>query len=490
MDTISQKASLIEKVEKSYQDLLSAKKTFYSQHLYEFQRDVLAWPDLYEPLHRKVCDFIHDNVDKKKILLLLPRGTFKSSVVTVGYSLYRIANNPNDRILIANATYPMATQFLSQIKNHIQKNETFKTLFGDMSSTSESWREDRISIAREKSYEQKEPTVWAVGGGNIVGSHFNIAILDDLVARENIGTKDQIERIKSFYKDVLDIVDASPTGHKKVIVIGTTWHWDDLYSWIQEEDNHIIEDFAVMRLPAFTGEWNTGQLLFPKRLGWETLKKLREQQGSTHFAAQYMLNPVPEETATFKGQFKYYEETDIRGLHLNKFITIDPAASEDKSSDFSTMVCVGVDANNDWYILDLWREQCLPKRLIDQIFYWDDKWKPMSIGIETTAFQKTLQYFIYDQMKQKNHYIPLKELTHTQQSKDQRITGLQPRFETNSIFLNKYIPFTDYLEDELRRFPKSKNDDLIDALASQLELAFPVKDREERKQVRRNIYPA
>jgi phage terminase large subunit-like protein len=246
-----------------------------------------------------------------------------------------------------------------------------------------------------------------------------------------------------------------------------------------------------MKLPAFEGEWNTGKLLFPSRLSWKTLKKLKDQQGSYHFSAQYMLNPVPEESATFRGEFKYYDETDIRGLQLNKFITIDPAVSESKNADFSAMVCVGVDANNDWYLLDIWREQCQPSRLIDQIFFWDTKWKPISVGIETTAFQKTLRYFIYDSMKQKNHFLPLKELTHTDQSKDQRIKGLQPRYETASVFHNKYIPFMDYLEDELKRFPKGKNDDIVDALASQLELAFPPKSHEERKNHKRgSVYPA
>lgn len=485
--------NLREQIESNELLLKSAQKIYYSSHFYELNSQILA-PNsgIYEPLHRRVCDFVTNNVDRKKLLILLPRGTFKSSIVTVGYSLYRIVQDPNDRILIANATYPMATQFLGQIKNHLQRNEELKGIFGDFAKDADQWREDKIFIGGDKAYVAKEPTVWAQGvSANVTGSHFNIAILDDLVNDTNIGTKEQIEKVKQYYRQVLDLVDPMPSGHRRVIIIGTTWHWDDLYAWIQETPE-IAQDFEILKLPAYTGEWRKGDLLFPTRLSWEALEQQKRQQGAYHFSAQYMLDPIPTETQVFRPPFKKYEETDIRGLDLRKFITVDPAISEEKSADYSAMTCVGVDVNNDWYILDIWRDRCQPKRLIDQIFFWNEKWKPVSVGIETVAFQKALQYFLYDEMKKRNRTIPLMELKNNDRSKDERIRGLQPRYEMGSIFhpQQTFVPEIENLEDELRRFPKNAHDDIIDSLASQLELAFPPKKREERTYVKRNIYPA
>lgn len=487
------KENALETIEQLTNVVNKAKKQYYSNNFWEFNRDVLA-PNtaLYEPLHKLVCDFITENIDKKKILLLLPRGSFKSSVVTVGYSLYRVVKNPSDRILIGNATYPVACQFLSQIKNHLQRNDTLKGVFGDLSTNADQWREDRIFLEREKSYEQKEATISAQGvAANTVGTHVNLAILDDLVSDVNIGTKDQIEKVKQYYRGVLDLVDPDENGHRRVIIIGTTWHWDDLYAWIQDTPE-IAQDFAILKLPAYEGDWGTGKLLFPTRLGWSALEQQKRAQGSAHFSAQYMLNPVPTDTQVFRPPFKSYEETDIRSLELKKFITIDPAISEDKQADYSAMICVGVDKNNDWYILDIYRDRVQPKRLIDQIFYWNEKWKPVSVGIETVAFQKALQYFLYDEMKRRNKNIPLVELKNNDRSKDERIMGLQPRYEMGSIFhpQKSTVPLTEDLEDELRRFPKNAHDDMIDALASLLELAFPPKNREERKHIQRNVYPA
>jgi len=482
-----------DKILEAKKTLNQAKKIYYSERFYEFNRDILSWPDIYEPLHRRVCNFIQDNIENKKILLLLPRGTFKSSIVTVGYALHRIAKNPATRILISNATKPMAVQFLGQVKNHLQRNDKFKDIFGDMSSSADSWREDRIYVEREKSYEQKEPTVWAQGTeANVVGSHFDLAILDDLVNDLNIGTKDQIEKVKQYYRGVLDLVDASPEGHKRVILIGTTWHWDDLYSWLQDPDTGVLQDFAVLKLPAYEGEWGEGNLLFPTRLNWKVLDELKRSQGNAHFSAQYMLNPIPTEDQLFKGPFKRYEQTDLNGVPLRHFIAVDPALSEEKYADYSAMVCVGVDKNNTWYIRDIWREKVQPNRLIDQIFYWYEKWKPISIGLETVAYQRMLSYQINDEMKKRGVYIPIKELKHRDMSKEDRIRGLQPRYEIGTVFHPERtaVQQIEYLEDELLRFPRSAHDDISDALASILELSFPVRVKEEDKHVRRNVYPA
>jgi predicted phage terminase large subunit-like protein len=283
-----------------------------------------------------------------------------------------------------------------------------------------------------------------------------------------------------------------PGGHKPLIIIGTTWHYDDLYAWIMDKKNNLYQDFAILKLPAYEGEWGKGQLLFPKRLTWDVMKKLKEQQGEYHFSAQYMLNPIPEANQVFKPPFKYYEQTDLKGIEMNKFMTIDPALTESKDADYSAIIVLGVDKDNSWYILDIWREQCLPNKLIDQIFYMDEKWKPTSIGLETVSYQKMLQYAIIDQMKTRNRYLAIKELKHSDMSKDERIRGLQPRFEVGNILFPERSanPLTEYIEDELQRFPRAANDDLIDALASMNELAFSKRTKEERSNLKTAHYPA
>jgi len=722
------------------------KQEVYKKNFYRFNKEIMSWSDLYEPLHKKVCDFIQDNIEKRMILLLMPRGSFKSSVVTSAFPLWQIAKNPATRGIIANATYPMATQFLGQVKDTLQKNDKFIDIYGDMATDAPIWREDAFAVNSDDSFRTKEPTVSAIGvGSNYTGKHVDWAILDDLVVRDNIRTMDRIQEVINFYKDILDLVDPSPAGHKRVIVIGTTWHESDLYSWIQDKETGIIGDFAVLKLPAyghfevneagkevFAGQWGEGELLFPTRLTWSVLENLKRNQGAAHFctpgespitmadfstkriedivegdmvlgwsegmgqkaalkpskvkavfkyedaevvkiitdtgktakctkehkwftgrgfadathprykpakigsklqlivdntavelteaqkqyalwlggifdgegsctesiflhqdnlhnalvceemehrldalgfewthynktydttdkryrnknmywirggkqakidflrlckpvkghkivkslykqggcfvqaeekvtnirstgretvyaletetgnyvvwgfgssnSAQYLLDPVPPDDAEFKN-IKYYETDDIKGLKLNKFVALDPAFGEKAENDYSAMICVGVDPKNSWYILDIWRDKVNPKALIDKILEWDYIHKPHTFAIESTAFQRVIQYYLQDEMRKQRHNIPIKELTHTTRSKEDRIRALGPFYGRGTVFHNRHQPLNMYLDDELRRFPRGKNDDLIDALASIVEVAFPPKTMQVR----------
>ena len=299
-----------------------------------------------------------------------------------------------------------------------------------------------------------------------------------------------MEEVKNFYRDTLDLVDPSPTGHKKVVVVGTTWHQGDLYSWIMDPENGVRDQFAVLRLPAygyfdnnnkFIGNWGKDKLLFPTRLTWDVLKNLKtSSQDASHFSAQYLLDPVPPDNADFKN-FKFYDKENLRGIDMYKFMAVDPALSDDKSADYSAIVVVGVDSDNTWYILDLWRDQVKPKALIEQIFIMDQKHRPRKVAIESTGFQRTIQYSLSDEMRLRGHKIPLEPLKHVDRSKEERIRALQPRYEAGLIFHDKSHPFERFLRDELERFPRGKNDDLADALAAILEIAYPPKAFRHRK---------
>jgi len=203
---------------------------------------------------------------------------------------------------------------------------------------------------------------------------------------------------------------------------------------------------------------------------------------------QYLNRPVDPETAAFKRKwFKYWDEDMIKGRLLHNFVTIDPAIGLTRESDYTVILTVSVDIFNNWYIREIDRGRYNPRQLIERIFLADDKWKPLKIGLEQVAFQKTLQYTINDEMRRRNHFLPILELKPgTQKSKEDRIRGLQPRYETGTIYHNKFIENNDWLEEELTRFPKGKHDDIIDALSYMLQVAFPPKRKKPIREGRKS----
>lgn len=484
MDTRQKLIEAVESEKKIQKDLLRNK---YQFDYYGFNKDILGWKDLYEPLHKPLCNFVTDNVGRKQLLIELPRGTFKSSVVTVGYSLFELVNDPNTRILIVNATYELVKKFVSQIQDHLVKNQTLIDMYGELAKDAESWNENTIKLKTETSYERKEPNIFGYGmQGNLVATHFNTILLDDVVNWDNITTKEQIDKVIHFYRSCIDLLE--PNG--KLIIIGTPYHFGDLYSWIEDPDNGVKDKFAIMKKPAYTGDFGTGDLLFPDRLSWDRLAELKALEGPSHYSSQYMLTPVLGEDALFKYPFKYYEEEDLRGVELLTFITVDPALSMQKEADKTGMVVVSVDKNNNWYVRELINERFEPIKLINQLIAIDDRWKPKSIGIEEIAFQKVISTFLQEELKRTAHSpLSIKPLkpeglrgTGGFISKEYRIESLEPRYASGRIYHNKLIKYNDELEDQLQRFPKNPHDDLIDALAYMEQFAYPPRKREEREE--------
>lgn len=504
------KKNLIELARRAHSNYLEVKRRYVLHDFWEFSKEVVGWSDLDEHLHLDMCHFIQNNRGKKR-LCLIPRGHLKSSVITVGYSLWCIARNPKVRILIANATYEMSITFLSQIKQHLERNKKFIELFGDITNKAEKWSENQITVKRPSGYEVKEPTITAFGiGGNLVSQHYDVIIGDDVVNRDNIHTPDRIEQVKTFYKDVQDLVDNPVLS--EIIFIGTRWHEADLYGWILDKENPEHHEYAIYERTAVEGNYEfvkdeaTGQfkieggdIIFPKKFTREGLERLLNGKGIGEFSAQYMNNPVPSETAKFKHEFKYYEVEDLRNIETNTFITVDPAFYDPRSKrvdlDWTVFLVNSVDGDNNWYIRDIIRKRMEPSEIISTMFHLDNMWHPKTFGLETTAYQKILGFMARDEMKSRNHFIPITELRHSggnAKSKADRIQALEPRYAVGSIYHNKYVRNMTILEMELRRFPRSKTDDTMDALASQLEVAKPPKKFKERSEGQKKMfnYPA
>lgn len=482
-------------------------KQAYLSNLFAFNQDILKVEEGGEgigkrvslkPFHKELCDFIEKNPHRKKIALM-PRGHLKTTLITVGYSLQRIAKDPKVRILIANATGTMAEAMLSQIKKHLQYNETFKQYFGDLSTTASTWRDNMITLpVGEGSYTSKEATVTAYGlGGSLVSQHYDVIIVDDAHNRENINTKDQIEKVKQSYRDLLDLLE--PGG--QLIIIGTKWHDDDLYGDVMNKSSPQAAEFDVFVRQAITdmklghgkdGHYiiEDGNVLWPEKYSLKVLSALLNEKGLYEFSCQYQNLAIDDENAVFhKNWFHEYDPTDLKDRKLTRFTAIDPAISLKERADFTAIVTIGVDVLGKVYVLEVKRGHYSEDQMVDELFLTNERYHPLTICIETVAFQKTLQHYIMKEIKRRGHSLPLNEvLPESNESKEKRIRLLQPMYMRSDIFHSKLVPNIEYLEDELLRFPKGKNDDTADAMAYAVRASFPPRQKEKEDHSRGFLY--
>ncbi len=234
--------------------------------------------------------------------------------------------------------------------------------------------------------------------------------------------------------------------------------------------------FKTMRIPAIVD----GQSAWPSKYTIESIEAEREnfrKLGKIDiWMREKMCEALSDEMRTFhKEDIMHYDPALISELSkkCNIFIAVDLAISEKKSADYTAIPVVGVNSDNQWFILDCVYGRFDPSTTIDHIFNLVRRWHPIIVGIEKVAFQRALIHFVMKEMPIRNTFFCIQQLE-AEKQKELRIKALQPRFKAKTVWLPQKASWLDEMETELLRFPKCLHDDLIDALAYIETFSYPM----------------
>lgn len=456
--------------EELYRSLLIKKKERGLKDLFFFNKYILETD---KKRREFFVDHVHGEWDKwyrnsgKRIkMILVPRGTFKSTYFTVGRTIQALCQNRNHRILVANATLGNSQKFLTEMKDHLRRNDSLKRLYGEFYDPKLRWNEDEFDILG-KGLGAKEANVTAVGvGGNLVSQHYSMIIADDLVNLENSSTRYQADKVIDWWKRAFSLLDYDG----EMLIIGTRWSYYELYSWVLEKFGDEVDSYIRgAYLP-------DGKLYFPELLSHEKLNELKSLQGSYIFSSFYLNDPVDEDSALIKrNMLKYYgrgEKITSPPKGLNIFSVCDPAVSQESGVDDSSIITVGVDADDNWWILEVRNGKWTTFELIENLFSVFMQWKPQTMTLEVIGQAQGIMFPIHSEEEKRRVYLPLVEITSRPPVKKEiRIRSvLQPRFERGKIFLRSDM-FD--LEEQILKFPRGKRDDMVDALTDVEDISFP-----------------
>ena len=477
-------------------------------------KEILSYDKMTVETHQELCDYTtsilpnppdlerlrdHEDFDPRKnlLLLLMPRGTFKSSVVTIGFTLQFVLNEPNARVLIDSETFTKAKAFFRELQDHLVNNEkyreVFKAIHGVYPFTKKSqmkvWT-DSECILPCRNTPKKEPTI-SVAGIDAArnGMHYDLIICDDLHSELNSNNRENIQKVIDHYKLAFSLLDPG----RPMIVIGTRWDYNDLYQHIMDYE---LEDFNILRKSAYNDD---GSLFFPEVLTEAELNKIKRRQGVEIFSKQYLNEPVSGENATFKReQMIRIPWNEVRGKPINWILSVDPSYYDPRGTtiygDYASFVLAGMDFQRRLYVRHVVRKKMSYSQIIDEMFkiYTDPRFadiKQMKIVLEVVG-AKSLSYELANEQRRRNTWLPVTELKTRKEAKSERIRGLAPYYEYGNIFHIKECPELEELEYELLHFPSGKHDDIIDALATVLEVVSPpnykppVEEREGRRRKR------
>lgn len=336
--------------------------------LFIFATECLGYDKLYEP-HEKWCaDFQRMYLEyeekkpgyRKRALRLMPRGCYKSTIFTVSAALWMLTRDPNLRILLFCGKEGNAKNFLHEIKKHITQNGKFRSCFGKWDEGADRWTTTDILIGT-RTLPRKEPTLLAIGkGSEITSLHFDVALVDDLVTREDRDSTAAREASRMALQDLESIMD----GESIVSVVGTHWHFDDAYMWIRNELNPKLEaegkqtwETHVETPYEADGHTERFSRIIPD------LEDLKIKRGLTEYYANYMNNPLPPDTQLFnEGTLTYFQFSPEAYAARQKYGYWDPASTKPgagKDPDFHSIVIIArVDTFYD--VIDVWMKQEKP----------------------------------------------------------------------------------------------------------------------------------
>lgn len=476
------------KVEKKLSNLSTDEYRFMRNKLKTdlcFLAYTIGFTDLSPVLHGHLAKWLALNIDAQYKLILLPRGHFKTSLLTIADSVrlalpdtygnrpYPESLGPDIRILIAHEAERQAETFLHLITNIILGNPVIQAFFPEIIPNKNKHRINRNELELNRSRSYPEPTFGTIGvGGRSQGKHYSYIKADDLIGEEARASKAVMLATIEWVDGIQSLLDNITKD--KIDFIGTRWAPNDLYKHIMNQYGNKLLRYvrSVEELDATT---NTLVPIFPERFNRDYLEILK--RNPLRWSANYVNNPELSGRLFVDSWKRYFEwlpgryskklyihgpdnsrqEYDV--ADLDRLILIDPAMSGNLG-----IIVTGGTRDKKIFILEAIKRAMKPPEFLELLFMLFFKWQPRAVVIEEVLFSGLYEHWLKAEMKARR--VSFNVITHKvgNKSKEARIVGLTSFYAAGTIF---HHPSQKDLDEEYNTFSSVSFDDhhLMDALS-------------------------
>lgn len=287
-----------------------------------------------------------------------------------------------------------------------------------------------------------------IRGVRYKGARPDIVILDDITTNDAINSETIQNTINdNFYKSVIPALH--PTRYK-IFFIGTPISERDIIHQLSSNPKWVVHKFPIAdKFPCekneFTGNWSDR---FPYDAVLEKYEMYKAAGKAQDFFQEYMLEITDLTTLIVDEEdIQWFDPSIInKSKHnYNFYITTDFATSTKKSADYSTIGVWAISNNSDWLLVD---GQCIRQTMqenIDDLFRYVRKWNPISVGIESSGQQGGFISIMQETMITRNLWFTFAKkpgskdlgIRPTKDKVHRFVTGVQPKFKQNKIWLPK-----------------------------------------------------
>lgn len=230
--------------------------------------------------------------------------------------------------------------------------------------------------------------------GFIRGLHVGAAIVDDLPDESSLYSDEQREKLKEVFKGTITPI-VEPYGY--LIVSGTPYATapNEMYNVVKKDNRFASFEYPVI--------FPDGRPLAPDRYTFEDLLMKRSELGSMVFSREYLVVPIADSSTIFPYEFlmratvgmenvDFAASIDMYPFKMKKVVIgCDFATSGNIGADYTVFACVGIDFQDNFHLINLWRRQgASHNEQIDKIVQWDRLFKPNETVCEANGFQGVL----------------------------------------------------------------------------------------------------
>lgn len=439
--------------------------------------------------------------ESPRLAIFVPVRHGKSELASRRFAPWVLGHEPDWFIIHSTYNQTFAEDFSYEVRG-ILKEPSFQEVFPEVKLAKDSQALDKWRI------QGRRGIYAAVGvGGTLTGRGAHVLVIDDPVkGPEEADSELERKKGRNWY-DAAARTRLMPGGG--VLLIQTRWNQADLGGYLTEGRGSekpispdILKRWRKIVLPAiaerdeewtiykgqkreFTVQRKAGEALWPEAYSLEYLAELRDGGVLRWFLALYQQRPV-----ALGGNMLLVEKIRhaIRAREgLRVYQAWDLAISLKKTADYTVCVTIGVDQNNQVYLLDVFRDRVAFHDMLDKMAELADIWDPVAVGIESVGFQS-----VAFQEANRTHFAPWREIAigpppekpdgklHVNGDKVVRAQLLEAKIAAGLVAANKQHELWSTVEDEMSNFPTGDHDDIVDAWAYAVHLAAEMGGRRRR----------
>jgi hypothetical protein len=441
------------------------------KNLFVFCKGILGFKDLEPELHGELCVLLMS--EWRRCLICAFRGSFKSSIATIGFGIHQALYVPNHSIKLVEQKEDNAkiNRFrpIVDIFRKSSRSDFLYWLYGPEGSEEEDhmkripenfkgWTKSEIIIDWGQMQDPMMPPAITYGGieSAYEGYHGHLILMDDLEGADSDKSEVTSEDAWRFATKVAPplLIDQA---RDRLMVVGTPHGDNPIVHRIKEFEQNLQSKgkhvWDIWWKPVIDSE---GKSVFPVRFPpavleglklnqelWDTQYMLRKRVSGIGVFDMESVRANMYSTVEGKNLLRYkHREWDINDLDddgypkpkveiryvslksLRFYELCDPKhrdrVTDAKQPSEAAIAVIGVSHDGHVFVVATWADNCGLEKFAEKVYLIYRKWRPMKVSMEAIGAQTW--FWDYARLLQKNKYQDIMSLPQP----DKKIYPLPP----------------------------------------------------------------